>query len=314
MKKTITVIVALSVALTTLCACSKTSEHKSEYIELCDYKNLTINLDEYKVTDEEVNTAIQMRMIEHNVLEPINEAVEDGDFVQLDVSINQGTYKSFSYFVGDEEIVNGFDENLLGHKTDENISLNIGNDSYDIKIVSVKRTPLEITDEIAVEYFDVSNVREVINDTKKKIAENRFCEAAINIILTNSNIIKFPDYCYDYVEKIVEKHKTQADNSGKSSKDYFNEVFEMSEEEYREAVLSGYGDYLVLKEIASIEGYIPSDEEMNNLIEYTAKLDGISYEDVKETYGEEYFEYMLYESFVKEVIINLYSEQINKSI
>ncbi len=314
MKKTISIIVALSLALTALCACSKKSENTVEYVKLCDYKNLTINLDEYKATDEEVTTAIQMRMFEQNILEPINGVIEDGDFVQLNISKNNGDNEMISFFIGNEEYTNGFDEHLLGHSADESISFNIENDSYDITIVSVKRTPLEITDEIANKYFEVKNANEVINETKQKIAENRFFEAVRDIVLTQSQIIQFPDYCYDYVDKVVGEHKLQAQNEGKNSDDYFNDIFQMSEGEYREAVLWGYGDYLILKEFADYEGYVISDEEMNNLIKHTANLDENTYEETKEQYGEEYFEYILFESFFKDFIVEMYSEQIGKCL
>lgn len=174
--------------------------------------------------------------------------------------------------------------------------------------LNIKTTKL--TDEIATEYFGVVDATAAKIRIKREIIENRFFEVARDFIFNNSKIIKFPLYCKEYVDKLVETHKACAEEQNVKLEEYFLNTFGMTESEYREAALGGYADYMILKAIAEKEGYSISREERDELISYTAEFDGITYNEAIELYGYEYFDYLLYEAKFKKIILAQYEEEI----
>ncbi len=168
----------------------------------------------------------------------------------------------------------------------------------------------KLTDEIAKEYFGVVDATTAKLQMKREIIENRFFEAASDFIFNNSKIIKFPPYCKEYVDKLVETHKVYAEEQEVKLEEYFLNTFGMTESEYREAALWGYADYMILKAIAEQEGYSISREERDELISYTAEFDGITHNEAVELYGYEYFDYLLYEANLKKIILAQYEEEI----
>lgn len=170
----------------------------------------------------------------------------------------------------------------------------------------------ELSDSIAVEYFNCKNANAVREMIKKEIIENRFYEAARDMILESSIITSFPEDSKTYVNNMVSAQKTFAETEGISLSEYLDSYYEMTEEEFREAALCGYGDIMILKAIAEKEDYEINSEEYNNLIESTAEYIGMSTEETVKLYGEEYFECLLYEDFLRELIKTIYRTDIDK--
>lgn len=170
----------------------------------------------------------------------------------------------------------------------------------------------ELSDSIAVEYFNCENASAVRTMIKKEIIENRFYEAARDMILEFSIITSFPENSNAYVDNMVSAQKTFAEAEGVSLNEYLNSYYEMTEEEFREAALCGYGDIMILKAVAEKENYTIDVEERNSLIESTAEYVGMSTEETLKLYGEEYFDCLLYEDFLRELITSIYRSDIDK--
>lgn len=86
----------------------------------------------------------------------------------------------------------------------------------------------------------------------------------------------------------------------------------MTEEEFREAALCGYGDIMILKAVAEKEKYQINLEDRVALIESTAEYVGMSVEETLNTYGKEYFDCLLYEEFLKKLILSNYRPEITE--
>lgn len=170
----------------------------------------------------------------------------------------------------------------------------------------------ELSDSIAVEYFNCQNANAVREMIKKEIIENRFYEAARDMILESSLITGFPEDSKTYVNNMVSAQKVFAEAEGISLSEYLDSYYKMTEEEFREAALCGYGDIMILKAIAEKEDYKINSEEYNNLIESTAEYVGMSTEETVKLYGEEYFECLLYEDFLRELIKTIYRTDIDE--
>lgn len=246
MKKIISICLIVVTITTFLCGCfqeSKTYEENNNVI-LCDYNSLAIDENEYCVSVEDLNTAIEMNL------------------------------------------------NSIG-LSDEVI---------------------ELTDEIAKQYFNSDNKEEAIANIKREIIENRFCEAAMEIILITSHVKILPKESETFVESVINSQKKTADEMGIEYDNYFKSNFDMTENEYFEALLDEYVNYMIISALAQKEGYTVSDTERSIIIEEIANNDGISEDKAMETYGNEYFDFILYENFLKNYLTDIYSDQIEKAV
>lgn len=170
----------------------------------------------------------------------------------------------------------------------------------------------DISDEIAVEYFNCENAVAVKEMIKNEIVENRFYEAVRDMILESSKIVEFPESSQKYVDNMVSVQTGLAEAEDLSLSDYLRDSYEMTEEEFREATLCGYADIMVFEAIAEKENYHISFAERNSVIEATAEYVGLTPEETIEIYGEEYFDCLLYEDFLKELIISTYRSDIDR--
>ena len=169
----------------------------------------------------------------------------------------------------------------------------------------------DISDNIAVKYFGCENAARAKEKIKREIIENRFYEAARDTILTSSEIIAYPQSSREYVNEMVSTQEAFAEAEGVSFSDYLHDTYNMTEKEFREAALLGYADIMILRAIAEKENYKITPDERNEVIENTAALIGATAEDTLEMYGEEYFDCLLYEEFLKNLLLNYYSSEIN---
>lgn len=244
MKKAISICLTLIITVVFFSACTQKSKtYDGNNIVLCDYHNLVIDESEYYVSEEDLNTAIEMNL-----------------------------------------------------------------NSIDLDDESVK-----LTDEIARQYFNSDNKEEAIANIKREIIENRFCEAAIEKILTTSHVKKMPRESETFVEFVINSQKKTANEMGIEYGEYFKSNFDMTENEYREALFDEYVNYMIISALAQKEGYTISDTERSVIIEEIANNDDISEDKAIEIYGNEYFDFILYENFLKDYLTDIYSDQIEKA-
>lgn len=246
MKKTISICLTLIITVVFLCGCSDKGKSFEEVnnVVLCDYNNLVIDECEYRVSQEDLNTAIEMNL---------NSIGSDDEMVIL-------------------------------------------------------------TDETARQYFNSDNKEEAIANIKKEIIENRFYESAIEIILTTSHVKMLPKESETFVESSLNLQKNIADEMGVEYEYFFKNYLDSTESEYREILLDEYANYMIISTLARKEGYIISDTERSKIIEEIANNDGISADKAIEIYGDEYFDYILYEKFLKDYLTDVYSDQIEKAV
>ena len=90
-------------------------------ITLPEYKGLAVEVDDADPSDEDVDSQVQRLRERFGSLSPVERAVQDGDFVTLDLSsayegepIEEATAAGLSYEVGSGELVEGLDEAIVG--------------------------------------------------------------------------------------------------------------------------------------------------------------------------------------------------------
>lgn len=222
-----------------------------------------------------------------------NKSTSQNDNVHL-CDYNNLVIDENEYCVSEEDLTTAIEMNLNSIETDcDNIQL---------------------TDETARQYFNAENKETAVANIKREIVENRFCEAAIEVILTNSYVTSLPEESEKFTEKVILSQKLIADEDEIEYNKYFQDNFNMSETEYRESILGEYVNYMILSTLAQKEGYTISNTERTAIIDKLANDNNISTSDVIEIYGSEYIDYILYENFVRDYLIDTYSNEIEKSV
>jgi FKBP-type peptidyl-prolyl cis-trans isomerase (trigger factor) len=182
-----------------------------------------------------------------------------------------------------------------------------------LQLSSLDLEGVELTDDIAAQYFQSENAATAKSTMKRQIVENRFFEAARDTILESSVIRVFPKSSETYVDRMITMQAAFADAEGKSLEAYLQEAYEMTEQDFRQAALWGYGDYLILEALAQQEGYRISLNERNEKIKEAADATGMNAAEVLEIYGEEFFDTILYEEFLKSLLLERYEAQITSA-
>jgi trigger factor len=95
-------------------------------ISLPDFSAISVEVDDVKLTDEEVAEQIEALRVRFGTLSEVEKDVENGDFVALDLlatvdgnEVEGGEAKNVSYEVGKNNMIDGLDEALLGMKKGE---------------------------------------------------------------------------------------------------------------------------------------------------------------------------------------------------
>ena len=244
MKRAAALLTLLSVMICLCCGCADSNVETSalNYVQLCDYRSLIVPYNDVKVSESDIETAIQMQFC----------------------------------------------------------SLNIETDN--------------LSDEIALQYLNCENADDFRLFVKREIVENRFYESLRDMILNYSKVLDFPASSEKYVEKMLNIQKSIAEDKNVELNEYLEDYYGMTKEEFCDAALCGYGDILIFRAIAEKENYIISTEERKEIVKKTAISLGLSSDEVYELYGEEYFDCLLYESFLKDLLTGIYSEGIDSLI
>lgn len=269
----------------------------SEYVELGEYKGLTVQVSPLTVSDEEV-----VRQIRANggsdILEEITEGtVELGDTANIDyegkldgVAFDGGTAQDYDLEIGSGTFIDGFEDGLVGVAVGETVDLPLtfpenyteelaGKDViFTVTVNSVKRMP-ELTSEVVDkitdgEYSDVDTYKESVRaellQIKEDSRESEINNALLTQIASASTIKDYPQELVDYVvANMTNYYKQYADMYSMEFEEFLDSYMGLTEEEFEAqaelAAKQGLQAELYLKAIAEKEGIELSDEE------YTAK-------------------------------------------
>lgn len=105
----------------------------SSQLELCNYKGIEVPLSEIEYTDEEMQNAINSQLSAHQVLSTDEELVtEDGNKINIAFvgtidgeEFEGGSAESYDLTLGSGMFIEGFEEQLVGKKNGEEVTVNV---------------------------------------------------------------------------------------------------------------------------------------------------------------------------------------------
>ncbi len=185
-------------------------------VEVTDYKGIEVEKKSTEVTDELINEEIEkVRDRNSRMITVEDRTAENGDIVVIDFegfvdgeAFEGGKAENYNLKLGDGQFIPGFEEQIIGHKTDEEFSINVtfpedyqaeelkGKDAeFKIKLheIKVKELP-EVDDEFVK---DVSE-KETLEEYKQELSEQ------IKLRLENE---ADRDFDNQLIDKIIENTK-----------------------------------------------------------------------------------------------------------
>lgn len=336
-----TVLVTTSV-LGCLTGCNKNKIKASDYIEAIEYKGLKVDRMDTSVSDEEVESEVDMFLSTLATVEKVSNRneVKKGDIANIDyvgkrdgVAFDGGSANGFDLEIGGGRFIDGFEDGLIGAKVGSTVLLNLtfpenypnnpdlagAPVTFDVKVnyISEKNIP-ELTDSLVNEqtgglYTSVSEYKTAIKhdleNEKATYADTKMYSDLMDTVL-NSVVLKnaIPDELIQKKINVMKDNiKTYADSYGVDYNTFLKNYMGMEPEEFTaecnaEAETAAKKS-LVLMYIAEKEKLELTKDEINKAVdEYTAMYGYESAKDFKEKTDMEQFEEYVLESKIQEYI------------
>ncbi len=292
--------------------------HAKNYVDMCDYKNITVSRSELEVSDEEVQN--QIYKILNSYLTQNNDKslkIKDGDRINLDYvgSIDGVEFQGGStggngtdLTIGSHQYIEGFEESIIGHNVGENFDIHVtfpedyGKDELNGKeavfniTVNYVYSKREFNDAFVAEHLSeyATTAEGYIQYYKESGFEKNLKEYITNYIMDNSTVKRYP-------KKYLQIVKGQLKNSDYQGYQYnleyygvsfpFEEYVEMDEKEY-EASLSTEGmktvdDNLKIQAILEDANLTVSEADVYAVLDMYG-LDSKYYASYETEYGKPY--------------------------
>ncbi len=186
----------------------------TDYVTLCDYKNIVVPSSEVNYTDEEFKDVIQQALSAHQVLKEEG-TIKDGDKVNIDyvgtmdgVEFEGGNSGGNGYdlTIGSGQFIEGFESQLIGHKPGDEVTVNVTfPEDYNNAELAGKPAQFAVTvhgiyvdpeynDDFVCAYYPEmgSTVAEYEASLKKDYYDGQLEAYVDNYLTENSTIIKYP--------------------------------------------------------------------------------------------------------------------------
>ena len=289
----------------------------SKYVTIGEYKGLELTRTSQSVTDDDVQAEINYNL-EDNGTEVKDGTVENGDTVTINFTgtidgkeFDGGSAEDYELVVGDGEMIDGFEDGIVGMKSGETkeLDLTFPDDYYEesvagkavvFKVTLQKFTrPAELTDEWVAENTEYKTVDEYraavktqLEDTAVQTADYELYSDAWNEVQAASEIKDYPKEDVDAAKKSYQElNEKYVKDAGMEMADFLKSQG-MSEEDY-ESECQQYAESkveqnLIVQGLMDAEGLSIDNEETQKLKDDLIKEYGFaSIDEMIETYGEQ---------------------------
>ncbi|MCR5847129.1 MAG: FKBP-type peptidyl-prolyl cis-trans isomerase [Lachnospiraceae bacterium] len=288
-----------------------------DYVDLCDYKNITVKRSEVEVTDEEVQAHIDEIMSNYpNYDTDTSRVIKEGDTINLDyvgsvdgVEFEGGSTQGMGTLltIGSGQYIDGFEDSIIGHKVGENFDINVtfpegyseelgGKDAvFNITVNSVQ-TESEFDDDFVAENLsDVATTADgyieyyketVLSENMKNYLSKYIVDYSKvksypkKYMNTLKGVIKYNDECnYDTIKTSMEETYTFEEYIGLSKKEY--------EASLSTKAMSMLDNELIIQAICEDANLTVTDADMAEFMDISG-LGSTYYQSYEDTYGKGY--------------------------
>ena len=283
--------------------------------KVAKYKGVDITKTKVSCTDEDIQAKLIVEQDKNARMVSVDRAIQKDDIVTIDfegfidnVAFKGGKGTDYPLTIGSHSFIDTFEDQLIGHKVDENVDVNVTfpNDygekslagkpalfKVKIKEVKVKELP-EINDEFVSEISEFDKLSDYKEDLKKKILEEGSKKAVqadkqklLEKIVTATDIDLAPEAIEASIDDIRKNLENRLYYQRMSFDDYLkmtNQNYEQFREAQKPQATANLKSSLVLEEIGRLENISASDEKIEENIKHMADAYGMPVDKFKETY------------------------------
>ena len=218
----------------------------SDYVTLCDYKNITIPYADIAYTDEQINKDIDTLLKNNAELSKDSSLVaKDGDKVNIDyvgtvdgVAFEGGNTqgKGSDVTIGSKSLIDDFEEQLIGHKAGDSFDVNVtfpdeysnnpdlaGKDAvFSVVMNGVYVTP-EFNDKFVLKNLSeyAATAEEYRTYLRESNEDSNLTAKVREYLVTNSEISKYPK---DYLNQVKALKKFEDLSYYQSLNEYYTQM------------------------------------------------------------------------------------------
>ena len=284
-------------------------------VYISNYHNLGYEVEEVNVTDEDIDKELEIyRKREANMETVEDGTVENGETVVMSFEgtvdgekFDGGSADNFELEIGSGDFIPGFEEQLVGMKTNEEKDVNVTfpedyfekslagkNAVFKVKVYEIKKKVLpEVNDDFAkdLSFENVSTVEELKDYIRKGLVEQRTVaaerkadNALLDKLVANTEVEIPESMIDDQVQSIYDQQAAQFQQQGFDMKTYLD-YSKTTEEEFKKTLVEDATKQikmnLALEELANKENIEVTQEDIDaQYAEYATQF-GMAAEQLK---------------------------------
>ncbi len=305
-------------------------------VKIKKYKGLNVKKDEVKVTKKEIDEEINNLRNRYADLVVKDGNIEEKDIAVIDfegfvdgVAFEGGKGENYSLTIGSNTFIPGFEDQLIGHKANEEVDVNVtfpeeyhseelkGKKAlFKVKIHEVKTKELPKLDEDFFLDLEMENVKdeeslrkvceEQIKARKEYEAENKYIDDLLAEVEKNTTVEIPNELTEEEIDRMVHEYAHNLEHQG-ITLEMFYQFTNSDEQALREQMRNDASKRVkyrfMLEEIAELEKVTVSDKEVSEEAEKMAKQYNVTKEEfLKHFGGDEALRYDLMMQKVIEII------------
>lgn len=288
-------------------------------ISIDNYKGIEIKPMSLEITEEDIDVDVKRIQERNSRLVTVEDRpAENGDIAVIDfegfldgVAFDGGKAENYSLTLGDGQFIPGFEEQIVGHNTDEEFTINVTfpeeyqaeelagkATEFKIKLHEIKKRELpEVNDEFVQDVSEFDNVADFRNDLKEKLQKSREEEAEndknnqISKKLAELLVAEIPQAMYEnQIDNIIGEFEMNLRAQGLDINTYM-QYMGLDEaalrEQYKERAENQVKVRLALKAVAEKENITVTDEEVEEEYKNVAEAYKVEVERVKAAFTAE---------------------------
>lgn len=287
-------------------------------VTLGEYKNLKIKMDKVEVTQKEIDERIkELRDKYAEIKIKDDDTVANGDIAIIDFDgivdgkkLDGGSAKNYELEIGSHSFIPGFEEALIGMKSETTKDINLkfpenyvkdlaGKDvTFTVTVHEVKERVLPKLDKDFFEDLGMENVtnkeeleketKKVLEDEKKNNAEDKKLDEIMNKATLNLKVEIPDEILHDEIHRLIHNMEHELSHNNMTLDQYLK-MLNITEEDLHKQLepeaTSRIKSRYLLEEVAEKENITVTKEEVDKDIEEMSKNYGISKEDLINSYG-----------------------------
>lgn len=317
--------ILLTVIPLTLTACGSSggagevfSDDAYGTVTLCDYKNLSAQKNIYPVTDEDIQSEIDILLYDYAEYNETDGPSETGDSITADITAVKDNETLFDYtgedsyelYLGSEEFGSEFDEKLTGVSVGDELSFRISYDEdyfitdlagatidYNVTVLGITKEILpELTEDFIVNTLGYESksaledeIRADLESDNESSSSYELRENLLQQVIDNSTFDSYSQDLYDsYAAGVEANYESYAEMFGCDTVEEVYDLFEVTDEDLEKEIINHVYRAIIVHAISDAENLALSDKEyQEGLDRYTEEAGYESSDELLADYDED---------------------------